>query len=463
MKKRNWRMTGCLIACIGLLVTTACGGDDDEEESRLTVDLSEMTFTHEGESKTLRIESNTDWTITGYPGWLSVSPSSSSDTKTVVVSASENTTISARNCQMIVTTADGKHSHTVSVKQEGMQATLSVDVTQLTLAGTAHSTGTFRITSNGDWTISGAGDWITLSSSGGSGNASIIVTAKSDNNTSSDRECSLQVTNGDASATVTVTQSALLTAGCSVKPNKIVAMADGVATDFTSESNVAYFYTGVWTYSASAFWTDEEILQQLTEDITERLVPNNDVISWSNLNADSDYMMFTVGFDKNGNRGELYRTKIHTRSSQNMPLVYIENVQYSDDYFRWTTTKGPYADKYYMINLTDPADMYLSDMYIAWYFKYLLDTYPGEYSLISNDTYVSNPWYIERNGRNFLHVVTWGVDTKGELGGMINRYRGTIESSEVRVANAPKVSKREVVKNGAKRRLPLSPVKKNLD
>jgi len=429
MKKLNWRMAGCMIACATFLVsTTSC--KDDGEEPKLLVDTSEVTFTPGGESKTIRIESNTEWVITGYPGWLAVSPSSASGTKTVVMSALENTSTTSRSCQVSVATASGNLSHVIAVKQDATAATLSVDISQITLDGRSGASGSFRISSNSEWTISGAASWLSLSSTGGNGNAQIIVTAKSANDSSLPRECILTIANAadaNAVATITISQSGLLAARCNVKPGVIVTLADGLASDFISDADVVYYNVGVWTARALERMTDAEVIAQLSEDPDDRITPQDGyVTSWRNLSPLTDYVLCSVGFDKTGQHGDLIRTNVRTKNDMNQAAAYISDVQYDDTYWHWTTAANGFTTRYYQMVVLNADLYYTTNAAIAWFFKDGMEKHPDKFPPIAK----GDIWYYERNGGNTLHIVTWAVDVEGNFSGIIDRFRGQISSSD---------------------------------
>ncbi len=436
-------MAGCMIACTALLISTSC--KDDGEDPKLSVDVSALTFTAGGESKTIRIESNTEWVITGYPGWLAVSPASAAGAKTVVMSALENTSTTPRSCQMSVATAAGNLSHVISVTQEATKATLSADISQITLDGRSGASGSFRISSNSEWTISGAASWLSLSSTGGNGNAQIIVTAKSDNDSSAPRECILTIANAadaNVAAAITISQSGLLAAQCNVKPGVIVTLADGIASDFINDADVVYYNVGVWTARALERLTDAEVIAQLSEDPDERVTPQDGyVISWEDLSPLTDYVLCTVGFDKNGQHGDLIRTNVRTKNSTNQAAAYISDVQYDNTYWHWTTTTNGFTTRYYQMFVLNTNWYYSNNAAIAWFFKRDMEKYPADFPPIAK----GDTWYRDRNGGNIFHLVTWAVDVEGNFSGVIDRFRSQISSSDAPAADPDKKIARRVV------------------
>ena len=96
-----------LMAFLSVFLISCSSDDDEEKQSMLTLDVTNLTFTATGQSQSMRITSNTHWTISGCPSWLSVNPTSGDNTRDVIVTANENTSTDSRTCQLIISTDDG--------------------------------------------------------------------------------------------------------------------------------------------------------------------------------------------------------------------------------------------------------------------------------------------------------------------------------------------------------------------
>lgn len=155
----------------------------------LSVRTRSLSLKSEGGSKTLRVNSNTDWqaTLTGGDGWLTLGNTSGSGSAGIVVTATPNADSNAREATLSVRwiDADGaSHSENVTVSQAPTVQlppevkTLRVNKNDLSFKYRGESK-TVRVTSNTDWqaTVTGGDAWLTLSSASGSRNASITVTA----------------------------------------------------------------------------------------------------------------------------------------------------------------------------------------------------------------------------------------------------------------------------------------------
>lgn len=392
MKKNGFKWQTLLLVSLFSFVLVSCGGDSDDDApaTELSVDVAQLTLSADGQSQTFRITSNADWTITGNPSWLTVTPSAGSKNKNIVVTANENTQTAERTCELRIITDDGQAYEVISVKQSAKEGELAVDVTEINLDGKDNSVGSLRITSNTSWTISGVPDWLTLSSVNGNGTAQVTISANTGNNSASPRECVLSVMAGNIVKQVKVIQAGLLAANCNVTPGTIVVLATGIAFDYTYGSNVAYYHTRLYYPSQIERMTDAEIIAAMSADMSDRETPNDGyVTSWQNLTPLTEYTVCTIGFDKNGNHGELQKKTLKTKSGSNQAIATISDVKYNDTYWIWTTTVNGFVTRYAQ----------------------------------------GDVWNMKRNGGTVFDVVTWAVDVSGEFSGMIDRFVGRVDSS----------------------------------
>ena len=123
---------------------------------------------------------------------------------------------------------------------------LSVSSASVNVAATANSTGSFNISSNVTWTVTGNPSWLTLSSTGGSNNGTITVTATA--NTGVARTATVTVAGtGVATKTVTITQAA--PSSLTVSPSTLNVNAAASSTgSITITSNIA------WAAASNQTW-----------------------------------------------------------------------------------------------------------------------------------------------------------------------------------------------------------------
>lgn len=201
----------------------------------------------EGSTNTFNVTSNIDWTATSSEVWLTLTPNSGSENSTVTLSAHKNPNTSSRTATVSVT-GTGVTTQPVTVTQEGAPVDLHVSSSTLQVGYQEGSTVTLNVTSNTEWTIAFPEDWLTVSRSSGTGDASILITAKENTNITT-RLSTITITGkGIPSKTVTVTQEGappFLETSVTSLP---LSSAEGASGTFDITSNTS------WTVSSSETW-----------------------------------------------------------------------------------------------------------------------------------------------------------------------------------------------------------------
>lgn len=452
--KKLFKSLFAVQALIALFALTACSSDSTES-SVISVDTSNLKLEANGQSQTFSIQSNTNWTIIGNSNWVQVSPTSGSGNKPIVVNAQENTTTTPRSCVLNISTDDKAASTTVLVLQAGTTDNISVDVNSLNLEGKAGSTSTIRITSNTEWKITNNLDWLSLSSTSGNGSSQITVTTASDNLSSSPRTGKLTITAGERTVDVSVNQKGLYATKCNVSPKNLVVLSDGCAFDCNFDSNVAYYYWEFYNQRNADRLTDSEIIDKMLDG--SRLTPGDEVVqSVTGLQGSTDYVIYIVGFNKNGEHGDLIKTKLTTKKGNNQPFAEITDVRYNDEIFLWTTTPNGFVKHYYQYYITDPNYFSWADPAIAWLFKKELEADSDKFPPYLQTSTMT----VLRNGSNQFHLATWAVDGDGNLSGLIDRFRATVSNSSSapkRLKNKKSQKQQKIVRQTFKYKKSLNP------
>ena len=161
---------------------------------------------------TYTITSNIPWTAACGESWLSISNPNGSNNATLTVNYEQNATIASRVASIVVS-GNGIESQTVTLTQTNIVPTLTVTPANKDVASTAGST-TFDITSNTSWIAQSDQTWCTITSTAGTGNATLTVNYEL-NTTLSQRVGIITISgNGLSAKAVTVTQqSAISTEG----------------------------------------------------------------------------------------------------------------------------------------------------------------------------------------------------------------------------------------------------------
>lgn len=413
------------LSVASMAILASCENEEPIAPS-LTVSTTEVIISEEGGSQSLTISSNTLWTITGGKAWLTVNPSTGEGNRVVVLSATENTALAPRECSIQVTTDDGTISHNVKIVQSQTAEALSVSVDNLIVSSSAGSVASFNIMSNDTWRISGCPDWIELSTLSGTGDVAVTAKSLTTNYSAYDRSAEITVSSSTKSVTLTILQKAAWLSNCVAKPINIAILYDSAAFEWELSDNVAYYYYGSIEQTEADRMTTMEIIEYIV-DGGERCTPSDNYISSvNNLYSRTDYVLYTVAYDKDGVQGDLYKQTFRTKSPSNQPYALIDEVSYSSTTWYWSTFIGPYASSYYMWASQSYNYYYITDAIVAYLMKSYMDEYPDDFPKILQD----GEWTLTRSG-DMIHIVTWGMSVDGELGGYIERFRGEVEEGAI--------------------------------
>lgn len=168
---------------------------------------SNLSLLGDGQEAELEITANCSWSISNNASWLSVTPSSGSNSETVKISAEKNTTGKERSATLTIRAGSAPTRNVVVTQGKGTEEpvvnTISTNLSAMSFEAKEESK-TFTISSNTSWTISKP-DWCTLSDSSGKGNAVIVVIASE--NSSKDQRSGQIVISGEGVSSVTISVS----------------------------------------------------------------------------------------------------------------------------------------------------------------------------------------------------------------------------------------------------------------
>lgn len=223
MKNMNKKLiTGLLLLVHVLFASCGKGSEPDapvvvDKMPQLTLSTYSVTVEAEvGDCKEIEVRSDSRWNVTGFPVWLSVSPTKSQGDGQVAVSvAAANPDAQTRTATLVFTaTSDnGKtKEQTLQVTQKPAKKveekkTLDVDATSLSFDSDGGSRSV-KITGNDDWTAKSTTSWCTLSSASGAGAATLTVrAAKNTSYDSRSATVTIKGTQSGASFDIRITQS----------------------------------------------------------------------------------------------------------------------------------------------------------------------------------------------------------------------------------------------------------------
>lgn len=195
------------------------------------------------EAVAITVESDGTWTSSA-PSWISVSPSAgSAGTTPVILSVSKNSTEAERNASVYFTLQSGK-----CIDVPVCQAAMLLNVSTQSLSFSSNNSSlSFTVNSNTDWQIVSKPEWLTVSTSTGSGNTFTVKANANENNTTNVRSGRIVVTTTDGALQreIKVTQSA-----------KSVDYSD-VSLEFPhagGSRSFSFSTDGSWTAQCSADW-----------------------------------------------------------------------------------------------------------------------------------------------------------------------------------------------------------------
>jgi hypothetical protein len=161
---------------VNLCIYTACK-EENLEQSKPTLKLNKEEILVEDDTATVvtfDVNSNVDWRVLTYTEWLHVSPETGSGKSTVNVTVDENNGGEARTGKVEVVAGSIKESVNISQSK-----TINLVLSKKELALKDLDDGDqvmFTVTSDVDWVLESASDWLTVTPEKGRGGRTVEVT-----------------------------------------------------------------------------------------------------------------------------------------------------------------------------------------------------------------------------------------------------------------------------------------------
>lgn len=105
---------------------SSCKDDKDDPDS-VSVSMPSVNFSESGGSQSIQVTSNTKWTVSGNPSWLTVAPTQGTKNGAFSLTATANQDKTSRNCVLYISAGDA--SATVSVNQSSHVQETKVTIT----------------------------------------------------------------------------------------------------------------------------------------------------------------------------------------------------------------------------------------------------------------------------------------------------------------------------------------------
>lgn len=465
LKSKFFTLVVTTVAAMGLS-SGACSDDNNDEVS---VSRSSIEMPVNGGSEQVEIMSNTAWTISNKPLWITLTHENGKGDKTVTITATRNTEIESRQALLLIQAGDAEAS--IQIIQAGRDAELKLNPTSLTFEAKSGDTKSFNISSDNAWTISHCPSWLTPSTqSGNSGSVDVTLTTSSANDTSEALKDSVVISDGTISAKLTVEQLGGRTPDCKTSVANILRMSDDICFNYECGKNVKFFYDRLFVTQSMKLRTESEIIASVQNDAdmwsrTSAIDAAQPTCYASQLSPGTSYTLVTVSYDHNDRLGEIVKKDIITKTSVNQPEVngtrlYFKGSGYNS-YYGVEVEKGDngYCSKYYV--WAAAGELQTSWMFadspavLAWYLKREIAKNPTSHATNINaqtDALLTSWGYtlndgtpIASSGREYLEgpmsqevatfeklrhgsddesiqIVAWGMDVDGEFSGKIFSY-----------------------------------------
>ena len=230
-----------LVVTAMLFTFCSCSeSDDDVSPDTIALGKSEMICSAEGEDSTVKLESSTDWKVSGLSSWCTINPSSGEAGKSdVAIKVKPNEENVSRTTSFIFTAGAAKDT-LVIVQNAAVFLNVSVDALTFDQKG---KTELVSIVASGAWTVKGETDWCTLDKTSGEGNGDVNVTTLV--NKGEERTTTLVFTMGDKTLELVVTQEM-------EKMQTILEREKDALEAF-------YNATGGATWTENSNWLDDEV------------------------------------------------------------------------------------------------------------------------------------------------------------------------------------------------------------
>lgn len=214
---------------------------------KFTLSTTSLEFgANDTDAKTIKLTTNSSWSIVNNKGWCHVSPAEGRGNGELTVSCEENTTGTSR--ENIIEVKTPRETISVSINQSGNKFYLKTSPKNL--AGFARTGGSqdIQILSNTDWMIISSEAWCSPSEIRGTGDKLISITA-TQNTLTTPRNATITISWADEELDINVTQERGEDPRLSVTPQTIGQVSnEGGSYTFTISSNVE------WSVKSNKEW-----------------------------------------------------------------------------------------------------------------------------------------------------------------------------------------------------------------
>lgn len=214
---------------------------------RLSIDPASLSFDNNGGEESLRVSSNVSWTVESPDAWCSPSVHMGSGNADLKVTVLKNASFQSRTSTLTIKPLDNSvQAVRVTVSQEGV----NFSVAPLSVTIGENLTATVTLSTSSQWSVTSVSDnWLTVTPVSGKGDATLTLKAVGLNNTGTIRTATVELTEGSALLTQTVSVSQL--------PAPPTLQTDVGTLAFTcneSERSIVITSNVGWTAASNAAW-----------------------------------------------------------------------------------------------------------------------------------------------------------------------------------------------------------------
>lgn len=415
-------------AAIMAICTTVYSCDDTTVEvlnpSTLDVDKHYLSFELGDGPKDVEVYYQDDWNYSVNEHWVHVNRNGYGNKLTVQVE--DNRTKETRACLLTIFASNNSdRKANVKITQSTSLVTVSCSETELNFSANEGASNSLSIKSNGEWKVRSTPDWLRPSVSSGIGNKTISFKTLSANKKSGNRNGTIVIGTSDEEVNIPVIQYGEAVSNCQVTPKNITVLSNGIAfdMDYSHASNVAHYYRGYMEASRVGSLTNPEIISILQNNFQRHLPSDDEVADFSDLKANTSYIIYTLAYDIEGKRGDLLSTEVRTcREETNEPCGWISDLGVNGHYWEWVITKSATCFSYWMMTTENYNIALASDVLQAWWLDEAIR------SNKATEYYNGGNWQQVRGG-NLIAVWTRGKTVNGTMAGKITWLGCELSSS----------------------------------
>ena len=217
------------------LTVTQAGTEEVITTTSSLIVSSINDFDADGNSQTVDVTANVDWSVTEDSSWITLDTTSGSNDGSFIITTEQNTAIEDRSAT--ITIEGNGIIRILTVTQAGAEEiitpTSSLIVSSINEFDADGNSQTVDVTANVDWSVVEDSSWITVDTTSGSNDGSFIITTEQ-NTVTEDRSATITISGEDISRSIIVTQTGAEEIITTPSSNLAV---DGIATQSSTSHN----------------------------------------------------------------------------------------------------------------------------------------------------------------------------------------------------------------------------------